>query len=241
MFLLNFGEHMLKTVQAFSIFSLFFFSSLFAEYYSQFKQDKYVNETFFKNKKNGIFVDIGAYDGITINNSLYFEKNLGWSGICIEPIPEVFEKLSKTRKCLCYNNCISNTNETVSFLVTHGTVENIEMLSGIIDKYDPQHIGRINSELRQCEGFTEVLKIQAIRLNDLLDEQGLYHIDFLSLDTEGGELQILKSIDYDRFDIDVITVENNYSSIEFRQFLRSKGYRFVTALGCDEIYKKNQG
>lgn len=54
-----------------------------------------MNERFFKNLKNGVFFDIGAHDGVSLSNTYFFEKELGWSGICLEPIPEVFERLKK--------------------------------------------------------------------------------------------------------------------------------------------------
>ena len=57
------------------------------QYYSQFKQDQFLNEVLFNNKKNGFFIDIGAHDGVTISNTLFFEKQNDWKGICIEPNP----------------------------------------------------------------------------------------------------------------------------------------------------------
>ena len=57
-------------------------------YYSQLGQDRFLNENYFKNKLTGTFVDIGAHDGNTYSNSKFFE-NLGWSGLCVEPIPNI--------------------------------------------------------------------------------------------------------------------------------------------------------
>ena len=64
-------------------------------YYSQCKQDQYINESFFKGKDSGVFVDIGAHNGISLSNSYFFEKELGWNGVCIEPMPEVYSELKK--------------------------------------------------------------------------------------------------------------------------------------------------
>ena len=63
-------------------------------------------------------------------------------------------------------------------------------------------------------------------------------IDFLSLDTEGNELKILQTINFNKFDIDVITVENNDYDNKFFNYLTPKEYQFVIRLGCDEVYKK---
>jgi FkbM family methyltransferase len=66
-------------------------------YYSQSNQDKWVTE-FLKNKKNGFFVELGAYDGIQTSNTYYMEKNLDWDGICVEANPNVYQKLINNRK-----------------------------------------------------------------------------------------------------------------------------------------------
>ena len=60
---------------------------------SQHKQDMLLELSVFKGYKNGFFIDIGAHDGVTINNTLYFEKYNNWSGINIEPIKKVYDKL----------------------------------------------------------------------------------------------------------------------------------------------------
>ena len=98
------------------------------QYYSQYGQDKFLFENFFINKKEGFFLDIGAHDGVNGNNTFLFEK-IGWSGVCIEPIPSVFEKLKKNRKCLLVNSAISNNNGEDDFLILEGYTE---MLSGLI-------------------------------------------------------------------------------------------------------------
>jgi hypothetical protein len=62
------------------------------KYYSQIRQDRYI-DFFFSKKRNGVFVDIGANDGVTLSNTYFLEKERHWTGICIEPIPSSFEKL----------------------------------------------------------------------------------------------------------------------------------------------------
>lgn len=63
-------------------------------YKGQEGQDKWINERVFRNKPNGVFVDLGCYDGITYSNTWYFEKMLNWTGICVEPNPEVYPRIS---------------------------------------------------------------------------------------------------------------------------------------------------
>jgi len=59
-----------------------------ASYYSQHKQDKVINEALLQGKQNSVFVEIGAYDGIKYSNTKFFEYELNWRGICIEPNPD---------------------------------------------------------------------------------------------------------------------------------------------------------
>ena len=66
--------------------------------YSQYGQDILLNNLI--NKQNGFFIDIGAHDGICFSNSYLFETELEWNGICIEPLPNIFKKLEKNRKCI---------------------------------------------------------------------------------------------------------------------------------------------
>ena len=63
------------------------------ESFSQFNQDKFIFENFFPVKSDGVFVDIGAHDGITLSNTWFFENYLGWTGYCFEPNPSLFAKL----------------------------------------------------------------------------------------------------------------------------------------------------
>ncbi|MDP3889520.1 MAG: FkbM family methyltransferase [bacterium] len=210
-----------------------------AKYYSQCQQDKFINEFFFKNKKNGVFVDIGAHDGMSFSNTYFFESELGWHGICIEPLPEIFSQLQKNRKCICINGCISNKSGEAQFLKVGGPCE-IQMLSGLLEKYDPRHVNRIKRELASCGGMATIISVPCFTINEILKKYNTFHIDYLSIDTEGGELDILKSIDFDTFDIKIIDVENNYNDPEFRNFLEKKGYTYVTTLAWqDEIYAKN--
>lgn len=66
-------------------------------YYSQYQQDRILNEFIFRNARAGAFLDIGAYDGVLFSNTCFFERDLGWRGICVEPTPHIFAQLRKNR------------------------------------------------------------------------------------------------------------------------------------------------
>lgn len=80
-------------------------------YYGQALQDKYVYETI---GANGIFVDVGAYDGIQTSNT-YLLEQLGWNGICIEAHPQYFSELKKNRRCSCVEKAVTDHQGVVTF------------------------------------------------------------------------------------------------------------------------------
>lgn len=217
-----------------ALLSTFFMNFILCGYMSQIGQDKFLNDHYFKNKRNGVFIDIGAYDGKTHSNTYFFEKELGWTGICFEPLPRVFEQLKNIRNCLCINACLSATEGIVKFIEVAGGPEE---LSGLVSTYDPRHMARLKLEIGRDGGSYEIIDVQSLRLDKVLREHNIFRIDYLSLDTEGGELEILKTINFDKTYIYAISVENNYGTSEFRNFLASKGFKLVTVLqGQDEIY-----
>lgn len=82
----------------------------------------------------------------------------------------------------------------------------------------------------------EKILLPAQRLDSILANHTIDHIDYLSLDTEGNELEILQSIDFSKIHIHVISVENNYHDPAIKLLLESKGFHYVTRLVIDDIY-----
>lgn len=204
------------------------------KYYSQDGQDKFLNEVLFESKRKGYFLDIGAHDGITLSNTYFFEKNLNWEGICVEPNPKVFETLTKNRKSQNLNCCIYDRNSEVEFMVVTGAGE---MLSGIIDTYNVKHIKRIDECIKTHGGSKSIVKIPARTISGILANSN--KIDYCNIDVEGSELNILKTIDFEKYNIKIFTIENNYESSEVRKFLKKKGYSIIAVVGADEVFEKN--
>lgn len=181
------------------------------------------------------YVDIGANDGLIVSNTSHFDLNLGWDGICIEPHPRAFSELEKNRtRSTNLNLCVSSQSGEVDFLVVSGYAE---MLSGINDQYHPDHKKRIDSEILRHGGTKELVKIQSKPLSQIFEEHYVTKVDYLSIDTEGSEYDILSSIDYDAVDVRVITTENSSGS-DIKNFLKGKGYEFALQCCADEIYYK---
>ena len=200
--------------------------------YSQYYQDFFI-DILLSRKLNGFFLDIGAHDGVTYSNTFKFEKFRDWKGICIEPNPSVFEKLKANRNCFFENCCISDKDGEVIFRKIIG---HAEMLSGILDCFDEQHIERINIDISQNGGSYQDIVIKSKNINNILANYNVTDIDFCSLDTEGAELSIVNSIDFVKYNIRSFSIEkNNESSV--KDLLIAKGY---TCIGseCDNIYVK---
>jgi len=89
-------------------------------YRSQYKQDMFLDMEIFHGKRNGTFLDVGAYDGIDISNTYYFEKQLGWTRICIEPNAVTFKKLENNRNCILQNCAIGDTEGELDFISIYG-------------------------------------------------------------------------------------------------------------------------
>jgi len=89
---------------------------------------------------------------------------------------------------------------------------------------------------RLGRGSVREIEVECVYWADALARYSIREVDFLSLDTEGGELDILRSIDFDATPIRAISVENNYFTHDYAQFLGPKGYRRVGAFRVDEIY-----
>jgi len=204
-----------------------------SKYYSQEGQDTLVYSLFFNNTKNRFFLDIGAHDGVSFSNTFFFETHLDWKGICVEPIPEVYERLVKNRACICIKACIDSKNGTLKFTRVKGYGE---MLSGISDKYDQKHKERINKTIKQYGGEVEELEVKAVTVKSLIEQYKLDKIDLMNVDTEGNEWPIIQSFPFDILKPKVILVENNYKDNLIKTFLIEKGYTFCVNQGDDIFY-----
>jgi FkbM family methyltransferase len=200
------------------------------KYYAAHGIDQYVKETFFSNKNDGYFIDIGAHNGIDVNNTYYFE-NEGWNGICFEPIPELFEQLKFNRKCKLVQKAISDNVGFSQFFKIEGYSD---MLSGLADKYPQDHIARINREIEQYNQNYDYIEVMCSTFDQEVNET---NIDLLSIDTEGAELAILKTINFSKYNINIMLVEYNYYNSELLNLLYENNFEIVQQRGVDLIIK----
>lgn len=201
-------------------------------YFSQYGQDEFIDKVVLNRKRNGFFVDIGAHDGINLSNSYYFESSRNFNGVCIEPNPKVFDILKRNRKCTLLNVCIAEVETEVKFLAIDGYAE---MLSGMIDKYHPEHLKRIESYITDHGGSKQEIKVKAIPLHNINLLRNT-DVDYMSIDTEGNEIDILRSIGYKKININCLSIENNYHDTNIEVLMAHNGFIKVYRLGDDDIY-----
>ncbi|MBS1488663.1 MAG: FkbM family methyltransferase [Bacteroidetes bacterium] len=204
-------------------------------YFSQYGQDKALAEVIFRNKTHGVFLDIGANDGVTYSNTYFFEKELKWNGVCIEPLPHTFEKLKQNRDCIVENCAVGAKNSKEIFLEISGYAE---MLSGLKSKYDKRHLDRIDSEIKLYGGTKKEVELNVVNINQLIMKHSIDLIDYCNIDTEGSELYILKAVNFNKIKINVLTVEANYKidRIKLKFYLFLRGYRYVCNFGNDMLF-----
>jgi FkbM family methyltransferase len=199
--------------------------------YSQDNQDYIVYENFFKNKKDGFFCDIGGNHPLKLNNTKYFEE-LGWHGIAFEPLPHMTKLWSEHRKAKLFPFALSDNEGEVIFTVVKDETGWEDMLSFV------KETGEVEPGFQTYE-----IKVQTRIFKDIMKEENITHIDYLSLDVEGHELNVLKGIDFKKLKINVLTIENNPPSCvlcgdeKIRQLMFNNNYLlWGRTIGLDDIY-----
>ena len=181
---------------------------------------------------NGFFVEFGATDGKTLSNTSILET-LGWNGILVEPSKGNHKALKQNRKCIIDTRCVySISNKKIEFS------ENLEEgeLSAIKEYLPVVKKGAINDKIVNeraktlANTKTKTYKVKTVSLLDLLDEHNApKFIDYISIDTEGSEFDILNAFDFDKYRFKVLTVEHNYGAQrdDIKNLLEKNGYKRV--------------
>jgi len=194
---------------------------------SQLKQDLFVlSELNFK--KGGFFIDCGAANGIDLSNSYLLEKEFGWTGILVEPARCWHEELAKHRGSPIEKNCVwRDSRSTLQF-------NEAAELSTITSYVWADHHGRSRAGGKTYD-------VGTISLVDLLDKYNAPKvIDYLSIDTEGSEYEILSNFDFNKYQFNTITCEHNFTAMREKIFLllTKNGYtrKYVGLSEWDDWY-----
>lgn len=204
-------------------------------YHSQCGEDKTLNNKYFKNKKNGNFIELGALDGKLYSNTLFFEKELLWSGILIEPHINMYTELKNNRpKAYLFNELISDNNEEVIFKSFKDNKYGA-CVSGVKNTLPENHYSGFYDNPGWTNFKQHEEKIKPVSLTEVIKRTPITHFDLLSLDVEGHELEVLKSWDFS-IPIDVILIEKNPRSEDCNKLLVKHGYKFDGVCAHNDIY-----
>ena len=191
--------------------------------------------SFFNGKRNGFFIDIGAFDGVTWSNSLSLEKYLDWEGFGVEPSSTAADTWEKHRTSRVFRNCAWNENGHVEFQLVTGYAE---MLSGVTSAngFNDTHKQRILDEIKKHGGTSELIRMPSRTVSSMLEEIGTSEVDYMSIDAEGAELEILRGFDFEKNSCRLISIEQNgYDDGSAANYLGSLGYRNLGRI-CNDIF-----
>ncbi|WP_244407157.1 FkbM family methyltransferase [Roseomonas fluvialis] len=171
-------------------------------YRGQYGQDRFVHETFFPNQAKGVFFEAGVADGERISNTLFFERTLGWTGLLVEANPMFAERARQVRKAPVAHCALADVEEPMLFL-------DAGLLGGLVRHMPMQQVRQIERRAAREASLPELQLswVRGRRLDNLLLEHGITHIDYLSLDLEGGEPAALATLDFAKVRVNVMTIE----------------------------------
>ena len=184
--------------------------------------------------EQGFFIEAGAHDGFFESNTYYLEKIKGWSGLLVEPVPELYLECRRQRPKAQVVNCA-----LVSF--DHPD-SHLEMINADTMSFVKRETQFQNQRLAMAKTWvkTKEITVPARTLTSILDELEVSTVDFLSLDVEGYELTVLKGLDFTKYRPKFILIEfflNESEMKEVEDYL-SNYYVYCEQLSPrDHLYK----
>lgn len=197
--------------------------------YSQYGEDTVAWKFF--NKPTGFYVDVGAFDGVELSNTCLFE-DAGWAGVCIEPNPTIFARLTRNRPgAQCYEVALASENGQAPM-----TVEPLHLYGGL--EPDVKAIEQAYQILGQPWLGTQQITVQTRTLNSILESAGATEIDFVSIDVEGTEIDVLRGFDLARWQPKLLIMEANTRDhlVELKIYLQEKGYILAHSLQVNHYF-----
>jgi FkbM family methyltransferase len=197
---------------------------------SQHGEDKFMTQ-FFDNEYKGVCIEVGAYDGKTLSNTYYFEQK-GWNCLCIEPIQSAFKECTKIRKNAIQCCIGEKDSENKEFKIYHLNTNLCAISSLVPDE-------RLVESHKHLITNVSTQSVAVRSLTSLLNELNFpKSIDFISIDTENTELDVLKSIDFSIYSIKYFIIENNYNEPFCEDYLKQFGYKKIYRLAVNDFYVK---
>lgn len=203
-------------------------------FYGQNEEDRYIAAAF-AGQDAGYFVDVGAFDGVKFSNTLHFEE-IGWTGLCIEPHKATFTKLKRKRKnSVCVQGaCVGDATLETAVYRDPGLV----MLGGLAPDEDSVKQNFTAFQDLEFKGFKES-NVPAFTLNTLLHEHlgAGRTVDFISIDTEGTELDVLAGFDLGLWIPRLVCVEHAHcDAAALDAYMARMGYVKARMVGDNTFY-----
>ncbi len=204
--------------------------------HAQEGEDK-VLETYFKNKEKGFYIDIGACHPVRFSNTYLFYKR-GWNGINIDANPGSMKLFGKYRpRDINIEAPISNSHKKINYYI-----------------FDEPALNSFSSDLSKFRAdktkykILKIVKLKFKKLSEILDEylvEGT-EIDFMSVDVEGYEYEVLSSNNWNKYKPTYLLVEildtelEKISKNKVYLYLRSKNYRMIKKIGRTTLFKRGK-
>jgi FkbM family methyltransferase len=191
---------------------------------SQDREDQYLFNKYFKGLCGGTYVELGGLDGVKYSNSHLFHHGLDWKGVLIEPNPQNFAALQVNRpQDDTFNFAVCSRTSDVTFVDSGSgaTTGVLEFMAPSFVKH--WHGANAKHTKIRCEPLSNILEQSFLKIKTTT-------IDFLSLDVEGAEFEVLKTIDFNKVEFGVIFYEADSTNVRKNQamitFLEERGYLF---------------
>ncbi len=201
-----------------------------ADTHSQIEQERWALAMCL-GRRGGRFAEIGAFDGVLHANTFCLERDHGWGGVLVEPNPLLFAKLAGSRSSACLRKAVHREGgQSLAFVAS----QEIGTLA------DYAESDAYAEHRRQAISEHGLITVETVTFDemDAADGRAGSGFDYVSLDTEGSELDILRTIDFGRHAIALFTIEHNFVEPrrgEMRSLLAKAGYR-VLNVGFDDWY-----
>ena len=188
--------------------------------FSQDGEEMFLKE-FFANKKKGFYVAVGAYHPFLFSNTAWAYER-GWNGINIEPNLEAYKKFTHIRNHDINLNCGISQKERISSY--------FEFEEGAYNTFCKENVPN-NTKLKK------VSKIFTRRLDSIFNEHHVQKIDFMDIDVEGNELDVLCSNNWDLYRPQIILCEQK---MRMEDIIKSEIYLFMKQNGYEAVSKYNR-
>jgi len=177
---------------------------------------------FFDQKRDGVFVEVGANDPVAGSQTLLLEQN-GWRGVLVEPQAALCEKLRLERNnSKVFQVACSGPEREGEALLHVGALSGLSTLEKQIDSHGTQFVGKE--------------RVKVTTLDKVLQTAGVAQIDFLSLDVEGHEIEVMRGLDFEKFKPSLILIEDGVRDLSKHNYLKSCGYKLVKRTSINNWY-----